>query len=169
MQPLWIAVQTKPRAEDKALTHLTLRQVTTFMPRLLVTRRHGSRRWQAAEPLFPGYLFAHIQPNPAAISSVRWTPGVRRLLDDGEMPIPVADDIILHLQERTGERGYIVPGSRLAPGAQVRFRTGPMRLLEGIIERPVSRGQRVRVLLTLMGLPAVVEVDADEIEVIKTH
>lgn len=169
MQPLWFAVQTKPRAEEQALTHLTLREVATFMPRLLVTRRHGSRRWQTTEPLFPGYLFAHIKPEPAAISRVRWTPGVRRLLDDGEMPIPVADDIILHLQERAGERGYIVAGPCLTPGAQVRFRSGPMRLLEGIIERPVSRGQRVRVLLTLMGLPAVVEVDAEEIEVIKTH
>ncbi len=60
--------------------------------------------------------------------------------------------------------GYIVPESRLDPGTRVRFRSGPFAYLEGIIERPTSRGDRVRVLLELLSVQATIEVDIDELE-----
>ncbi|MDR7542934.1 MAG: transcription termination/antitermination NusG family protein [Armatimonadota bacterium] len=160
----WFVVQTKPRAEDQAQQFLHRRAVHTFLPRLLVRRRHGSRRWQALEPLFPGYLFCHFAPVPETVARVQWTPGVRRLLGDDDGPIPIDREIIDYLKARQAIDGYIAAGRPLAPGDRVRFVGGPFALLEGIIERPTTRAERVRVLLSLMGTSVVVEVDEAVLE-----
>ena len=160
----WFAVQTKPRAEEKAISLLSLKSIPTFLPRLLVQRRHGSRRWQALEPLFPSYLFVKLAPEPRMIDSVRWTPGVRKVLGDEEAPIPVPEEVVVFLQERVSDRGFVLPGPVFAPGTKVRFKGGPLAFLEGIIERPPSTADRVRVLLELLGRPVSVEVDVVELE-----
>ncbi len=162
--PLWYVIHTKPRAEERTLESLRQKVIHTFLPHLLVHRRHGSRRWQALEPLFPGYLFACFPLQPECLYRVRWTPGVKRLLGDEDAPIPVPDGVVRHLQEREGERGFIVPNQPSKPGTRVRFRSGPFELLEGVIERSVSRADRVRVLLTLMKTPLVIETDIAELE-----
>ncbi|MDQ7857913.1 MAG: transcription termination/antitermination NusG family protein [Armatimonadota bacterium] len=160
----WFVIQTKPRAEYQAQQFLHRSDVPTFLPRLLVRRRHGSRRWHALEPLFPGYLFCHFLPVPEAIARVRWTPGVRCLLGDDDGPIPIDRDIVDYLRAREVAHGYIAAGRPLAAGDRVRFVGGPFALLEGIIERQAGRVDRVRVLLLLMGTSVVVEVDEAVLE-----
>jgi transcriptional antiterminator RfaH len=164
MTPLWFVVQTKPRTEDRAANALGEREVATFLPRLLVSRRRGSRRWQALEPLFPGYLFAQFYPEPEIISRVRFAPGVRCLLGDERGPLSVAEEIVLHLRERVGDQGYIVSCASFVPGTRVRFNSGPLAMLEGVIERAVPRADRVRVLLTLMNTRAAVEANVADLE-----
>ena len=162
--PAWYVVQTKPRAEEKAVSFLGQRAITTFLPRLLVQRHQGSRRRQALEPLFPGYLFARFQPEPEWIDRIRWTPGVRKVLGDEEAPTPVPEEVVAFLQDREGNRGFIEAGSRCSPGMRVRFTGGPLAHLEGIIERQTSRADRVRVLLDLLDRQVSVEVDTAELE-----
>ena len=86
------------------------------------------------------------------------------VLWDGCGPAPVPDDVIGYLQERMAETGVIVPGPRFVPGMRVRIRRGPLEHLEGIIERPASRSQRIRVLLGLLQTEVSVEVDMDDLE-----
>ncbi len=160
----WYVIQTKPRAEGKSLAFLDQKNIPTFLPRLLVNHRHGSRRWQAAEPLFPGYLFARFVAEPQILSSIRWTPGIKQVLWDGADPTPVPDDVVAYLQQRAGESGVIVPGPRFAPGMRVRIASGPLVHLEGIIENPTPRRDRVRVLLELLNHQVSVEVDAEVVE-----
>jgi len=162
--PHWYAVQTKPRAEDKSLAFLEKKGVSTFLPRLLVNHRHGSRRWQVAEPLFPGYLFARFVAEPGILTAIRWTPGIKQVLWDGTDPTPVPDDVVAYLQERAGESGVIIPGPRFTPGMRVRVTSGPLVHLEGIIEHPTPRRDRVRVLLELLNQKVSVEVDVESVE-----
>ncbi len=166
-RPTWYAVHTKPRAEDRVVSWLQFtfgEAVCTFLPRLLVRRRHGSRRWEALEPLFPGYLFVGVAADPAVLSRIGWTPGVKRILGDDQGPLPVPDGVVDYLRERTGERGYIVPGESWRSGMRVRFRTGPMSYLEGILEAPPSPAERVRVLVSLMHRQVVVEAALADLE-----
>lgn len=160
----WFAIQTKPRNEEKALCFLSRKEIPTFLPRLMVRHRHGSRRWQALEPLFPGYLFGRFVPDAQVIDTVRWTPGISRILGPEGEPAPVPEEFIAHLWERVGERGYIAPAPNLLPGMRVRFKGGPFDLLEAVIDRPASHADRVRVLLELLNLRVSVEVDIDDLE-----
>lgn len=163
-QRCWFAVETKPRSEKRVLDHLRHPEITTFLPEFRVQRRHGSRRWQALEPLFPGYLFARFRLESDIVDKVRWTPGVRRLLGDGENPTAVPDDVIDYLLERIGESGYVATDVGMVAGTKVRFRNGPFALLEGIIERRASRSDRVRVLLQILNAAVPVEVSVAELE-----
>lgn len=164
MSHLWFVVQTKPRGEEQALKSLLQRPVTPFLPRLCVRRRHGSRRWEALEPLFPGYLFCHLDPQPEILAQVRWARGVKRILGDEDGPVSVPEEVVRHLQERQGDQGYIVPRPLMTPGTRVRVTSGPLLYLEGIIERPSTRAERVRVLLQILGRIVPVEVDLAQLE-----
>ena len=163
--PSWFVIQTKPRAEHFVLTQLARNPIVPYLPKLLVHRRHGSRRWQAPEPLFPGYVFARFTSQPEIIRRVRRMPGVARLLWDDESLVPVDDEIVRFIQLRETDRGYIEPPQLIRIGTRVRFESGPFAMLEGIVDRPVSRGDRVRVLLMLMGAPISVEVNSEILEV----
>jgi transcriptional antiterminator RfaH len=164
VSPVWYAVHTKAREEERALAFLSARDVATYLPRVLVNRRHGSRRWQTLEPLFPGYLFAHVMPDPFLFHRIRWSPGVKKILGNEDAPVPVPEEAVQLLQDKTRATGYIVPDASFRPGARVRFRSGPFVHLEGIIERPVSRGTRVRILLELLGVQARIDVETEELE-----
>jgi transcription antitermination factor NusG len=117
------------------------------------------------EPLFPGYIFVQCPLRPDLVSKVRWTPGIRRLLGDSEQPTPLSEEIVSYLRQREGPSGFITAKAVLVPGTRVRFTSGPFALLEGVIERPGSGADRVRVLLHLLSTPLSVEVDVDMIEV----
>jgi transcriptional antiterminator RfaH len=159
----WFVAHVKPRQEEAVCARCADQGVEAFLPKLLAWRRHGSRRWQAAEPLFPGYVFLRFSPDPGVLYRVRWTRGVKRLLGGDEGPTPVEDEVVAYLRARTGPDGFIVPNSRLVQGARVRFVGGPFALLEGIIDRPASRAERVQVLLRLCGTVVRVEAHVDEL------
>ncbi len=147
------------------LNHLARAPIIPYAPKVLMSRRHGSRRWQALESLFPGYLFARFVPQPPLLHRIRRTPGVTRLLWDNESLVPVDDHVVQFIRQREEGRGFIEPPPVIQAGARVRFDSGPFAMLEGIVARSAPRRDRVRVLLSLMGAPVSVEVDADTLEV----
>lgn len=162
----WFVMQTKLHHEARAIRHLALRaaDVDTFLPRIEVVRKKWGRHVRSLEVLFPSYLFFQMDLTPATWSAVRWTPGVRRVLGDGDRPIGVPDEFIEAIKERVRPLGFVRVGSRLNPGAQVRVRTGPFAGLEGIIERPTSRRDRVRVLLQVVGRVTPIEIEIFDLE-----
>ncbi len=162
---LWFVIKTKPRAEPLVLTHLARDPIIPYAPKVLAPRRHGSRRWQALESLFPGYLFARFIPQPSLLHRIRRTPGVVRLLWDNESLVPVDDDVVQFIRQREEGRGFIEPSSLIQAGARVRFGNGPFAMLEGVVDRLASSGDRVRVLLTLMGAPVSVDVGSQMLEI----
>ncbi len=150
----WYVVQTKPQSERRVEAKLAFRSVETFLPRIENPSRRGLVR---IEPLFPGYLFVHVDRLPASLDAVRWTPGVRRILSAGGEPAPLDDQVINTIRSRLGEEGFVRVGLPFGPGDQVRITDGPMAGLSGILERLTSRAGRVRVLLGLLQIP--VEID----------
>jgi transcriptional antiterminator RfaH len=139
--------------------------VVPYAPKVLLSRRHGSRRGQALESLFPGYLFARFPPQPSILHRLRRTPGVARLLWNDESLVPVDDEIVRFIQSKEAGRGFVEPRPVMQAGARVRFERGPFAMLEGVVDRPALRRDRVRVLLTLMGAPVSVDVNSEILEI----
>lgn len=162
----WYVLQTKPAQEDRVIAHFRLRSVEAemFAPRIEVTRRRGGWRVTCFEPLFPCYMFLRTCLTPVTWDKVRWAPGVRRVLGDGERPIWVPEDLIEAIRARMEPSGVIRVGSSLKAGSRVRIAEGPLAGLEGIFERPTSRHGRVRVLLRILGTCTAVEVDELSLE-----
>lgn len=160
MRAGWYVVQAKRYCEERVCTHLARRRISAFLPFIEVIRRHRVRRVRALEPLFPGYLFVHLDPTDhREWSAVCWSPGVRRILSIAETPVPVPDEIIEVIQQRVRDLGFVRPGFRFAAGSRVRIRRGPLAGLEAVFARPLSRQGRVRVLVELLGGRRGVELD----------
>jgi transcription antitermination factor NusG len=165
LEPAWYAVQTKPRREERVLNWLRTRAgLPIFLPRVETLRRRGARRVVVVEPLFPSYVFVRMTLEPSSWSAVKWAPGVRRILGTDDVPIPVPAEAMRLLRDRCGDSEIVRWEPRLRPGERVRVARGPFEGLVGILERPATRGHRVRVLLQLLGCPTPVEMDVADVE-----
>jgi len=117
----------------------------------------------ATEPLFPSYLFVHLDL-PAQFGTAAWTPGVRGLVGfEHGRPESVDDGIVSLLRLRAGGGDVLSPRQILQPGETVEIRRGPFSGLLGVIERPVNGAGRVRVLLEILRRQTRVELRADAV------
>jgi transcription elongation factor/antiterminator RfaH len=161
----WYAVQTKPRCEERVISRLRdQRSLSVFLPKMEILRKRRSRRVAVIEPLFPSYLFVQMRLEPDPWHAVKWTPGVKRIVGTGETPTPVPPEAIDLLMTRCGDGHVIQRRFGMRHGDTVRVVYGPFTGLEGILDRPTSRGERVRVLLRLLGSTTAVELDITDVE-----
>ena len=163
----WYALYVKPNTEHRVHHHLTAKSIPTFLPLIETIRSGPARRIAALEPLFPGYLFVHldsVERDPTCWRAVRWAPGVRSILGTDETPIAVPHEAVEAIQERVKPHGFVRLGIPFQPRSPVRFQSGPLAGLEAIFERPLSRWGRARVLMTLLGRKTGVEVDVLDLE-----
>jgi transcription elongation factor/antiterminator RfaH len=160
----WYAVQTKPRCEDQAVAWLERRtRASIYLPKLESVRRRRGHKVHVVEPLFPSYLFVHMPMVPEQWHAVKWTPGVKDFVTSGGIPVPVPDEAIGFLQTQS-LNGVIRVSQRWHSGMVVRITTGPFTGLIGVLDRPTSRAERVRVLLRLMRTVAAIEVETVDLE-----
>jgi transcription elongation factor/antiterminator RfaH len=157
----WFVVRTKARREQYAQDQLLRRGVETFLPRILKPGRPQLK--PLIEPLFPGYLFVHIELDEQYFDVV-WTPGVGRFIGFGALPCPVDDAVIGFLYVRGGQDGIVRVEPVFKEGDVVRVTHGPFEGLIGIIENPGCGRGRVRVLMELLRRQTRVEVPQGMIE-----
>jgi transcription antitermination factor NusG len=157
----WFAVFTLPQNERSVVRNLDLRQIESFLPTCESTHLWRNRqRVRVIQPLFPTYLFARIEV------SERWSilrsPGVLRIIGNGQGPVPVpASEIEFLRSDFCRER--IEPYRELVVGEKVRIKSGSMQGVQGILVRK-KNALRFVLTLQLINQHAAVEVAADELE-----
>ncbi len=144
-------IRTKARKEEYAAGQLERRGVAAFLPRVIEYDR------EQVAPLFPCYLFVHIEL-ATQYSRVVWAPGVSNFVAFGAVPTPVQDSVIYLIASSADEQGVIRPRAPFRPGDRVQIRSGPLAGLIAVIERPCSHRGRVKVLLDFLRQGASVEV-----------
>ncbi len=161
----WYVIQTKPTAEDNVRLHLKNADIETFLPKIKQAVRGKKSSASRIKSLFPSYLFAHIDlKDPSLHHMVRYTRGVRKILGDGDKPVPVPDEMISIIRERIGEEGLIEQGLTMKKGDPVRIRSGAFQDLVGILEKPASAAGRVKVLLQIMHHQIKCDLSAADVE-----
>jgi transcriptional antiterminator RfaH len=149
----WYVLRTKPRAEVVATCHLERKQIGVFFPRYAASETGGlwvGRSRDRTEPLFPGYLFVHLDISSDYYSAA-WTPGIRDFLKlGGAQPQPVGDDVVACLRSRADENDVVRPRVRFRIGDRVEVTRGPFSGLLAVIDRPCTPSGRIHVLLDLL-------------------
>ena len=87
----WFAVNTKPRCEAHAARHLARQGFVPWLPEIRAMRRHARKTETIATALFPSYLFVAFDPAVQPWRAINSTVGVRRLVSQGDRPVPVPD------------------------------------------------------------------------------
>ncbi len=160
---LWYVIQTKPKKEDEAKSYLSTKGVEVFSPLMENFLLRNGRMNKELKPLFPGYIFGkfNIHQN---YSLVRWAKGVKKILGFGEYPTPISEEVVEIIRERTDTQGVVRIKYHFQANDVIRIKTGPLKDLLGIFERWMPDGERVRILLNLMGYQPVVEMHYSMIE-----
>ena len=160
----WYLVYSKPRQEILAKTNLVRQGYETYLPLFRQPRRRLGRRVTVTAPMFPRYLFIHLDDQTDNWGPIRSTVGVVSIVRFGHTPAPVPDDLIAMLQSREDERGIqVLPPDDYKPGNRVRITEGGLAGYEGIYLARTSR-ERVVILLEIMGKSARSSVDVSSIE-----
>lgn len=160
----WFVVQTQPRAESKAAANLDRQGYSVYAPRLRRRRRHARRVETVLVPMFPGYLFVQFDPSRDSWRPINSTLGVVRIVTFGEAPAPVPEGIVNGLRALEDEAGVIrPPPADLIPGQSVRILDGALADQIGTL-LAADAGERVRILVRLLGRDLHVVVGTDQIE-----
>jgi transcriptional antiterminator RfaH len=102
-------------------------------------------------PLFPRYLFVHMDPGRCRWLSINSTFGVQRLICAGDEPLPVPEAVIHEIRSREDKEGAVLLSpANLRRGQRVTIIEGPLTDLAGIFEEMVDRDRAV-LLLDILG------------------
>lgn len=159
----WYTLHTKPKAEYQVVTVLEQRGLQTYLPEKEISEGHrrGNKR-----PFFPCYLFVKVDFAVVGLSSVQWTPGLRRVVAFGDRPVSLPDEVIELMRRKLAESGAngSPPPHPFKPGDTVKITEGPFRDVLAIFDGPMKPSQRVQVLLTILGRVSRMQVDVADLE-----
>jgi transcription antitermination factor NusG len=134
--PRWFVCHTKPRCEKKFAELMAREGFSHYLPLIQSVHRYGTQRKTFTKPLFPGYVFARLEP-ARKDRIYQQDLLVRAMMVENE-----------HLFLRQLEAVKAVCASGLAAalhpllrkGTHVRVRGGPLHGLEGYVDDPANPG-----------------------------
>jgi len=159
----WYTLHTKPNAEYQVTMALQQRGVKTYLPEIEAPKSHNKRK---KKPFFPCYLFSKVDLDAVGISRLQWTPGLRRIVNFQDRPVPVPDEVIDLIRRKLGEIKATggLPIHPFKPGDTVRITDGPFRDMLAIFDGPTTPSERVQVLLDILGHASRVQIEVNDLE-----
>lgn len=159
----WYLVYSKPRKEELARINLERQGYPAYLPMMRTPRRKLGRRIIRVEPMFPRYLFLHLNTETDNWAPIRSTLGVANLVRFGMYPSPVPDDLIAALRARDNASGVQdLPLNTFEEGQRVRIEEGPFMGYEGIFIARTGE-ERVLILLDIVGKAARAQVNIEHL------
>lgn len=163
-QRSWYLVYTKPRQEKLARENLVRQGYQVYLPLIRARRRRKGAFVPVVEPMFPRYLFIHLDQETDNWGPIRSTYGVTGLVYFGFKPASVSAGLVRNLQEHEGADGLQqLPQVELQEGDSVRIVDGVMAGYEAIFQARTGK-ERVAILLELAGKSTQVNVSVHDLE-----
>ena len=160
----WFAAQVRSNHEKVVEAVLTAKNIEAYVPSSRDRRQWSDRAKEIIRPLFPGYVFCHMEAERRAL--VEMTPGVVQIVGAGRRPIPIEE------AEMEGIRSLAASGARLEPcpylavGDDVVIRGGPLNGVTGTLQA-FKTGQKLVISISLLRRSVAVDMQ-DEWVVIST-
>ncbi len=144
----WYVVHTKPRQEATALAQLERQGYTCYLPFIQAERIRRGKASISPEPLFPRYLFIHLDSSQQGKSwaPIRSTVGVSNLVQFGQRTAKIDDALIEALKTRE----QAIPTRELfQPGDAVIITAGPFAGLDAVYQTSDAE-RRAMILIELL-------------------
>jgi len=156
----WYTLYTKPHKEQQVSGFLESKGLETYLP-VIQVRKRGQEK---SVPFFSCYLFVRVDPSNG-LSSLRWTPGLRRIVSFGDQPALVDERVISFIKQRlTDIQESGCTAYRFKPGDRVAITSGPLRDFEAIFDQKLSSRDRAKILVDFVGRWTRCEVEIDCLE-----
>lgn len=146
----WYLIFTKPHHENIASVNLERQGFHIYFPLIQQHKRRHNLYQVVTEPLFPRYLFIHLNSEKEDWSKMRSTRGCVSLVRFGSIPARIPDTLVEQLKRDESTR--LIQETKTTPdfknGDRVRILEGVLSGYQGIVEVKNSQ-QRVTLLLTI--------------------
>jgi transcriptional antiterminator RfaH len=156
---LWFVAHTRPRCEKKLVRYCERAALATTLPCYKAAHKYRGKTVVFNKPLFPGYVFLQMPAEKRAV--VRQCDHVANLLEVnnqelfvrqlGEVMLALATNLEIRLAPTIGE------------GMRVKIRNGPLRGIEGWVEKRHGMNT-VLIRLQFIGQAAAVKLEATDLE-----
>lgn len=162
----WYAIYVKSRHEFHVYEKLSSANIDTFLPTVERLSRWKDRKKMVNFPLFPGYLFVHINKSYNNILTVLKTNGVVRFLGiSPREPEPIPEEQIISLKRVVESKDFFDPHPYLKEGQRIRIKRGALAGVEGLlIEKSGQHSLVISVDILQQGVS--LKVDASEVEIV---
>ena len=137
----WLVIYTKPRWEFKVRDALLAHEMDILLPAVTVRLPGKPPRVQ---PLFPRYIFVHLDLALGIPEPLRWTPGVSHLVSFEERPARMPNEAIDLIRENMDrlEGSGGPPTHDFHIGQRVHIRSGPLQGLYAVFQGPLKPTER---------------------------
>jgi transcription termination/antitermination protein NusG len=129
----WRVFYTRPRAEKKVERRLEASGAEVFLPMRTAIRQWSDRKKEVMVPLFPGYIFAHVDERERL--SVLEDEGIVRCISFNGSIAAARDEEISALRAMQNVPGQIeaVAMRSVPKGAEVVVTSGPLTGVRGFV------------------------------------
>lgn len=160
-QILWYVAHTRPRCEKKLLQYCQRENVPAQVPCYRSAHRYRGKTAVFNKPLFPGYVFLQMPKEQRNL--VRQSDYLANLLDvaDQELFTRQLGDILRALETDLEIR--LAP--TIGEGMRVKIKNGPLRGIEGWVEKRHGMST-VLIRLDFISQAAAVKLEATDLELI---
>jgi transcription antitermination factor NusG len=162
---IWTPVRTKPRQEKKVHQYCQGKNISSYLPLVKRIHKYGKRRREFDIPMFPGYIFCQI--NDSDYQELVLSNGIlfRVNMDTYDEATLIKELEAVVAFEELSARQKIVVKPELVCGSTVEIKSGPLRGLEGIVEKRKNTAV-LSININILGQSASVELDAEDLQAI---
>jgi transcription antitermination factor NusG len=160
-QPLWYVAHTRPRREKKLLQFCEQEQLAARLPCYQSAHKYRGKTVVFRKPLFPGYVFLHILEEKCG--AVLQSKHLANLLTvtDQNLFVRQLDEVLRALE--TDFEIQLAPN--IGEGLRVKIKNGPLRGIEGWVEKRYGM-TTVLLRLDFISQAAAVKLEATDLELI---
>jgi transcriptional antiterminator RfaH len=146
----WYVIHTKPKQEPRALLNLERQGYECFLPMLAVEILRQGALTMVDEPLFPRYLFIHLDSGESekGWGPIRSTYGVSQMVTFGNEPAQIDNTIVEALRDGSLAKAS-KPKRLFKKGEPLEVTKGPFAGLEAVYQMDDGES-RVMVLIELL-------------------
>lgn len=159
-KPLWYAINTKPRDEERADKNLAAWGIETLSPKIKEARynQFTGRPTYFIKPLFPRYIFARFDAE-TLLHKVYYTRGVHSVVSAHNRPLEVGDEAIALIRSHMDTDGLVRMNDEPKSGDAVTINNGTLKGLNGIFDKDIKGTERVMLLLSAVNYQAHIIID----------
>lgn len=160
---IWMPVRTKPRREKKVAEYCEANDISCYLPLKRNVHRYERRTVEFRVPMFPGYVFCSL--NEAYYQRLLRSNAIvyRINIDKVEEESLLEELQAIRAFEELSDKSEVEVKPELVKGTKVVIQSGPMKGMQGIIERRKGK-TLMSVNIEILGQSATAEVDVGDLE-----
>lgn len=156
---LWHVAHTRPRCEKKLLQFCEREKLAASLPCFASAHKYRGKTVVFQKPLFPGYVFLQLADEQCSV--ILQSKHLATLLEISDQELFVRQLEEIHRALATNLEIRLAPD--IGEGQRVKIKTGPLRGVEGWVEK--RHGVNTVLLrLDFIGQAAAVKMDASDLE-----